>query len=227
MNLLYSKLKKVTPLNKEELFLYIFERGLDATIEIITNSGFTHSGCLVNYGVTRDEGKIIVLQISDNKGGFLDRVIHIAINKIETVTLNNNKNILDILSKGEIKDGVQYEISGKLEVKREVQQLTDTILKTYNLNIGVPDIILPEDGLQLNRILKNTRIIFQSITELLKEQDALASWKKKYNSIAFTDYDVFEINGKGSVLTIYFPFNNLNAPLIDEKEMTLKLMSVL
>lgn len=227
MSLFYSKLKKVSAFSKEEIFLYIFENSPDTVLQIVTHSGFTYSGCVVNIGHTKEEGKIIVLQLSDNKGNLMERVIHVSLNRIESVELLNKKDILNILSKGKITEGEQYGISGKLEVKRGVRQQTENILKLYGVNIGVPEIILPEDGFELNRILKLSGIIFQAITGLLRESDALASWKVKYNTLVFTDSETFEVKGINNVLNIYFPFNDLDAPLIDQKELSLKMMAVL
>lgn len=227
MNTFYSKLKKVPALNKEELFLYVFENKPNTIIQIVSHAGLSYSGCIVNIGITRDDGKIIVLHLIDSKGNFTERILHIAINRIESVELINKKEIINILSKGKVTEGEQYEVSGKLEVKRDAQQLSDNILKTYGLNIGVPEITLPDDGFELNRILKLTRIIIQVISDLLKEEDALASWKIKYNTLVFSDSEVVDVKGINKALHIYFPFNDLNAPLMDQKELTEKLMSVL
>lgn len=227
MNLFYSKLKKVSAFSKEELFLYIFENSPDTVLQIVTHSGFTYSGCIINIGHTKEEGKIIVLQLSDDKGNLTERVLHVTLNRIESIELLNKKNILNILSKGKITEGEQYGISGKLEVKRDLQQHTENILKLYDVSIGVPEIVLPDDGFELNRILKLSGIIYQVITELFKESDARASWKVKYNTLVFTDSENFEVKGINNVLNIYFPFTDLDAPLIDQKELTLKMMLVL
>ncbi len=227
MNIFYSKLKKVPSLNKEELFLYIFESSPDSIIQIVTHAGLTYSGCIVNIGITRDEGKTIILNLIDNKGNFADRILHISINRIESVELINKKEIIEILSRGKITEGEHYEISGKLEVKREIQGLSDSLLKIYGLNIGVPEITIPDDGFKLNRISKLIGIIQKVFQDILKEEDALASWKTKYNSIVFDEGEYLDVKGAASVLHIYFPFNNLDAPLIEQKELTHKLMSVL
>jgi hypothetical protein len=227
MNLFYSKLKKVSALSKEELFLYVFENRTDTVLKIVTHSGCTYTGCVINIGDTRDEGKNIVLQLKDKENNLVEHVLHIAINKIESVELINKKDILNVLSKGKITEGEQYEVSGKLEVKREIQQLSENILKTYHLNSGVPEIILPEDGFELNRILKLSRIIYQVISELLKEADALASWKMKYHNLIFTNADELEVKGVSAALHICFPFNDLDAPFIDPSELNRKLMGVL
>jgi len=227
MNTFYSNLKKVPALSKEELFLYLLENNPETVIQIVTHAGFSYSGCIVNIGITRDEGRIIVLQLIGSKGDFTERILHIAINKIESVELFNKKEIINILSKGSVTEGIQYDVSGKLEVKRAAQELSDSILKSYSLNIGVPEITLPDNGFELNRILKLTGIIQQVISELLKEEDALASWKTKYNSIIFSNSEVVDVKGIQKALYIYFPFYDLNAPLIEPKKLTIKLMSVL
>lgn len=227
MNTFYSKLKKVPALSKEELFLYVFENNPNTVIQIVSHAGLSYSGCIVNIGITRDDGKIIALHLTDGKGNFAERILHIAINRIESVELNNKKEIINILSKGKVTEGEQYEVSGKLEVKREAQQFSDNILKIYGVNIGVPEITLSDDGFELNRILKLTRIIQQVVSDLLKEEDALASWKIKYNTLVFSNSEMIDVKGINKALHIYFPFNDLNAPLIDQKELTEKLMSVL
>lgn len=227
MNLLYTKLKKVSPLSREELFLFIFESSSGTVLQIVTHAGLTYSGTIINMGTTREDGKIIVLQLIDNKGNFNERVLHIPISRIESVELISKKDVINILSKGKITEGEQYEVSGKLEFKREAQQLSENILNIYGLNIGLPEMALPEDGFEINRALKLTRIIYRAISELLKEPDALASWKTKYNTIIFCDSEIFEVRGINNTLNIYFPFTDLDAPMIDQKELTVKLMSVL
>ena len=87
--------------------------------------------------------------------------------------------------------------------------------------------IFSEDGFVLNRIFKTIRIIQGAMIELLKEEDVLGAWKAKYNEIVFVDQETMDVKRIDKALTLYYPFNNVDAPLIKQEAFTSKLLSTL
>jgi hypothetical protein len=86
---------------------------------------------------------------------------------------------------------------------------------------------LPEDGQQLNRILKLTQKIQQVIIDLFKEEDARTSWKTRYNKIVFINNKTLEVKGVNDTVEIHFAFDNITAPEISAEALTEALMAVL
>jgi hypothetical protein len=128
---------------------------------------------------------------------------------------------------GKITKGEQYEISGKLEVKREFQSFSEAIFNTHAVPVGVPTMELPADGQQLNRVLKLTQKIQQVIIDLLKEEDARTSWKARYNKIVFVNNKTLEVKGVNDSIEIHFAFDNITAPEISAEALTEGLMTIL
>jgi hypothetical protein len=86
---------------------------------------------------------------------------------------------------------------------------------------------LPEDGLQLNRVLKLTKKIQQVIIDLLKEEDARTSWKARYNKIVFINNNTLDVKGVNDSIEIHFAFDNINTPEISAEALSEALMSIL
>jgi hypothetical protein len=227
MNTLQSKLKTIPAIDKQELFFYIAQHTPSVTLKVITDSGQTYTGVVLSVGNTRTE-TILTFQLMEGNSQLTNRVLHLSVHKIESVELLANENdVISILSLGRVSKNEIYEASGKLEVQREFKAFSDAILSASGVNVGIPEMTLPTDGLALNRVLKLTKKIQQVIIDLLKEEDAKTNWKAKYSKIAFVNADRLEVTASNDSVKIHFPFNDLNQSEISTEELTNKLMSVL
>jgi hypothetical protein len=227
MDILQSKLKAIPAIDKQELFFYIAQHTPSVTLRVITDSGQTHVGVVLSVGNTRTE-TILTFQLTEGNSQLTNRVLHLSVHKIESVELLANENdVISILSLGRVSKNEIYEASGKLEVQRELKAFSDAILSASGVNVGMPEMTLPTDGLALNRVLKLTKKIQQVIIDLLKEEDANANWKAKFSKIIFVNADMLEVTASNDSVKIHFPFNDLNRSEISHEELTNKLMSVL
>ena len=227
MNKLNTALKSVPAIDKQELLFYIAAQFPDSALRIATDSGHSHEGILLSIGKVRNDDAFLVLQITDERYQLTNRFVHLSIHKIASIELINPADLVNILSLGKVTKGGQYENSGKLEVKREFQSFSETIFNTHAVPVGVPTMELPEDGQQLNRILKLTQKIQQVIIDLFKEEDARTSWKARYNKIVFINNNTLEVKGVNDSIEIHFAFDNITAPEISTEALTEALMSVL
>jgi hypothetical protein len=228
MSDLQTKLKTVPAINKQELFFYIIQHAPTTSLRIVMDAGLAYTGIVLNVGSARIDDAIVTFQISEPNGRLTNRVLHISIHKIESVELLGAENeLINILSLGKASKNEAYEVSGKLEVNRALKSFSESILKATGVEAGVPDIVLPTDGLALNRVLKLTKKIELAIIELLKEKDAKLNWKEKYSKIAFVDAAHLEVMGNKKSVQRHFPFNDVNQSEISTKELTDKLMSIL
>lgn len=227
MSQLNTALKAVPAIDKQELLFYIAAHFPDSALRIATDSGHSHEGILLTIGKVKSEEAFLVLQITDERYQLTNRFVHISLHKIAFIELINPADLVNILSLGKVIKGEQYEISGKLAVKREFQSFSESILNAHAVPVGVPAMELPEDGLQLNRVLKLTQKIQQVIIDLLKEEDARTSWKARYNKIVFINNSTLEVKGVTDSVEIHFAFNNINTPEISAEALTEALMSVL
>lgn len=227
MSKLNTALQSVPAIDNQELLFHIAAHFPDTALRIATDSGHSHDGILLKIGKVKNDDAFLVLQITDERNRLTDRFVHLSIHKIAFIELINPADLVSILSLGKITEGEQYEISGKLEVKRGFQSFSETIFNTHAVPVGVPTMELPADGQQLNRILKLTQIIQQVIIDLLKEEDARTSWKDRYNKIAFINNDSLDVKRVNDSVEIHFAFNNIKAPEISAEALTEALMSVL
>jgi hypothetical protein len=228
MSDLQTKLKTVPAINKQELFFYIIQHAPTTSLRIVTDAGLAYNGIILNVGSARMDDAIVTFQISEPNGRLTNRVLHLSIHKIESAELTGNENeLINILSLGKVYKNETYEVSGKLEVNRVLKSFSESILKATGVEVGVPDIMLPTDGLALNRVLKLTKKIESTVIDLLKEEDAKLNWKEKYNKIAFVDAANLEVSGNKKSVQIHFPFSDVNQSEISTKELTDKLMSIL
>jgi hypothetical protein len=228
MSDLQSKLKTVPAINKQELFFYIIQHAPTVSLKIVTDAGLSYTGIVLNVGSARMDDAIIAFQISEPNGRLTNRVLHLSIHKIESVELLGAENeLINILSLGKVSKNEIYEVSGKLEVNRALKSFSESILEATGVEVGVPDIMLPTDGLALNRVLKLTKKIELTLIDLLKEKDAKLNWKEKYSKIAFVEAAHLEVIGNKKSVQIHFPFNDVNQSEISAKELTDKLMSIL
>jgi hypothetical protein len=225
---LQSKLKSVPAITKQELFFYIVEHVQDISICIVTQSGRSHSGRVLSVGNVRLDDTLVTLQILEANGKLSNTVLHISIHSIESVELLGKENdILKILSLGKVTKNEIYQSSGKLEVSRALKSFADSILKHTSVDVGVPEMILPTDGVALGRILKLTETIETVLIDLLKDKDANESWRQSYNKMSFVNAEALEVTPTEKIVQIAFPFSDLNESEIDAKELTAKLMSIL
>ena len=230
MSKLNTALKSVPAIDKQELLFYIAAHFPDSTLRITTDSGPSFEGVLLTIGKVKNEEVFLVLQITEERNRFIDltnRFVHLSLHKIASIELIDPADLVNILSLGKATKGEQYEISGKLEVKRGFQSFSEAIFNTHAVPVGVPAMELPEDGLQLNRILKLTQKIQQVIIDLLKEEDARTGWKDRYTKIAFINSNTLAVKGVNDSVEIHFAFDNINAPEISAEALTEALMSVL
>ncbi|NMH86442.1 hypothetical protein [Flavivirga algicola] len=225
--LLHDKLKKVPVYSKQELLLYIHDQEASTTIQIVTNSGQVHKGIVLNINDVKDEGYVLMLQCIDYNQKITNSALHIAIRKIESIEFLEDQNILGVLSKGTVFESKVYEVSGKLQVKKALQKFSDIIFETSNVRVGVPNIIFPTDGKQLNRVLQLTELLQNIILNILKEEDAHISWKSNYDSMAFVESDKLKIIKSDNTMEIHFPFTDLELPEIPIEETTSQILAVL
>jgi hypothetical protein len=228
MSDLQLKLKTVPAITKQELFFCIIQHFPTASVRIATEAGLSYTGMVLNVGNARMDDTFIVFQINEPKGGLTNRVLHISVHKIESIELLGAENeLINILSLGRVSKNETYEASGKLEVNRALKSFSDSILSASGVEVGVPEVTLPTDGLALNRVLKLTKKIEQVIIDLLKEKDATVNWKEKYDKIAFVEATHLKVTGDRKTVQIHFPFSDVNQNEIAAKELTDKLMSIL
>ncbi|GAA3952116.1 hypothetical protein GO495_12360 [Chitinophaga oryziterrae] len=220
-------LKSVPAINKQELLFHIAEHFPATIISITTDSGRSYTGVVITIGKVRTDEAFLVLQVADDRNSLTTRFLHLTVGKIESIELINPADLVDMLSLGKVTKPETYEISGKLAVQRGFQLFSDAIFNAHAINVGVPAMELPADGLQLNRVLKLTQKIQQVIIDLLKEEDALSSWKARYNKISFINNDDLDVKGVNDQIEMHFAFNNINAPEISTEELTTLLMSIL
>ena len=227
MGTLNTALKSVPAIDKQELLFYIAAHFPDSTLRIATDSGFSHEGILLTIGKVKNDDAFLVLQITDERNRLTNRFVHLSIHKIASIELIDPADLVNILSLGKNTRGEQYEISGKLEVKRGFQSFSEVIFNTHAVPVGVPTMELPADGQQLNRILKLTQKIQQVIIDLLQEEDARTSWKARYNKIAFINNNALDVKGVNDTVEIHFAFENINTPEISTEALTGLLMGIL
>jgi hypothetical protein len=227
MSKLNNELKSVPAIDKQELLFYIEEHFPDSTLRIATDSGHSHEGILLTIGKVKNDDTFLVLQITDERRRLTNRFVHLSLHKIAFIELVDPADLVNILSLGKITKGEKYEISGKLEVLRAFQSFSETIFNTCAVSVAVPAMELPADGLQLNRILKITQKIQQVIIDLLKEEDARASWKARYNKIVFINNNTLDVKGVNDSIEIHFAFDNIKAPEISAEALTGMLMGIL
>lgn len=224
---LNTALQSVPAIDKQELLFYISAKFPDSPLKITTDAGFSYDGKLLSIGKVKNDDTFLVLQITDESNRLTNRFVHLSIHKIASVEIIDPADLVNILSLGKNTKGGQYEISGKLEVKRVFQSFSEAILNTHAVPVGIPSMELPEDGQQLNRVIKLTQIIQQIIIDLLGEEDARASWKTRYNKIAFINNDTLEVKGVNNTVEIHFAFENINGAEISSETLTALLMGIL
>lgn len=220
-------LQSVPAVDKQELLFYIAANCPDCIIRIATNAGFSYKGLLRSIGKLRNEEVILVMQITGDKNEVTNNYVHLSLHTITAVELIAPADVVNIFSLGKTITGDQYEPTGKLAVQREFQSFSTTIFDTHGVQVGIPAMELPKDGLQLNRVLKTTQKIQQAIIELLKEEDARTSWKDRYNKISFVNKDTLTVAASNETIEIGFTFENIHAPEIAVTELTRMLMDVL
>jgi len=227
MNKLNTALKSVPAIDKQELLFYIAAHFPDTIVKIATDSGFSYEGVLLSIGKVRNDDVVLALQITDERKDVTNSFVHLGIHKITAIELINPADLVNILSLGKASKGEQYEAIGKLAVQRAFQSFSETIFNTHGVQVGVPAMELPTDGLELNRVLKLTQKIQQAIIDLFKEEDALTSWKARYNKIVFVNSDKLEVKGVNDSVEILFAFNNINVPEVSAEVLTQLLTGIL
>lgn len=227
MGKLNTALKSVPAIDKQELLFYIAAHFPDSALRIAADSGFSYEGILLSIGKVKSDEAFLVLQITDERNRLTNRFVHLSVHKIVSIELIDPADLVNILSLGKNTRGEQYEISGKLEIKRGFQSFSEAIFNTHAVPVGVPAMELPADGQQLNRILKLTQKIQQVIIDLLQEEDARTSWKTRYNKIAFINNNELDVKGVNDSVEIHFAFENINAPEISTEALTGMLMGIL
>jgi len=227
MNKLNTALKSVPAITKQELLFHIAEHFPAEPVKITIDAGPSYEGLLLTIGKVKNEEVFLVLQITDERKQVTNRFVHLSLHKIASIELVEPADLINILSLGKKTKGEQYEASGKLAVQRGFQSFSEAIFNIHAVPVGVPTMELPEDGLQLNRILKLTQKIQQVIIELLKEEDARSSWKERYNKIVFINNDSISVKGVNDSVEIHFAFNNIDAPEFSADALTGLLMAIL
>ncbi|WP_109438082.1 MULTISPECIES: hypothetical protein [Aquimarina] len=223
--MLKNKIKKVPVYNKQELLSYLAEKEESTLVIIVTSSGKTYKGIVVKVE-GKDKDVILLLQIVSPEDIITENILHITIDKIESLEFIESQNVLNILSKGTVFDKI-YDTSGKLQVKKALRRFSDVLQDTYGLKIGAPKIILPTNGYELNRVLQLTEQLQHIMVNILEEEDALISWKASYDSITFIDDDSLKVIQNYKTIEIHFPFTNINLPEMPAKEVTAMILNVL
>ncbi len=224
---MYNELKRVPGYSKQELLLYILEQNESIAIKIITNSGHEHRGNVLHLHELKHEGDILMLQLIDFDKKTTNNVLHISMDKLESIEFLEDHDVLKVLSRGTFFKQKEYEVSGKLQVKKALQKFSDAIFETTDVQVGVPNVTFPTDGKQLNRMLQLTELLQRVMLEILKEEDARISWKSNYSNIAFIESDKLKVIKNNDTMEIHFAFTNLELPEIPIEEVTTEILGVL
>ena len=226
-NNLIQKLAKVPAVDSKELLFYIWEHFPSTLLKIFTRGGQFHYGTLANICNLNNDISFLILQTTDEKGGPNHSLLHLNTGYIESFEIINIDNAAEIFSLGKMNTSLVYESSGKLEIQRAFKAFAESIFDVGKINIGAPTMELPADGQKLNRILKLTKQIQEVIISLLKDEDARLSWQDKYQNIEFINSGMQEVKAQNGLLTIFFPFEDIDLPEINKEELNKSLMSVL
>ena len=221
-----TALKTVPAVDRQELLFYIADHCPDAVVKLATNFGFAYTGLIRSIGKLKTDEAILILQITGEKQEVTNNYVHLSLYTIASVALVEPADVLNIFSLGKAITG-QYEPTGKLAVQREFQSFSTTIFDAFGVQVGVPVMELPADGMQLGRIVKTTQKIQQAIVELLKDEDALGSWKDRYNKIAFVNKTNLAVTAVNDMVEIGFAFDHVQAPEISVTELNRLLMGIL
>jgi hypothetical protein len=227
METTYIKLKKVPAISKQELLIYVAGQASPANLKITTAAGFVYNGLVVNIGNAKDDGAMLVLQTINEKTGISNSLLHMAVSNIESIEITVEQDAMGILSLGIIASNNACTVSGKLEVQRAFKTFADTVYTTSGVQTGAPEMGLPADGAEVNRVLKLTQTIQDMVIDVLKEEDARSSGQERYNKMIFANSDFLRITDERPAVNIHFAFNDINAAEISKNELTHKLMSVL
>jgi len=202
MEILHTKLKNVPAASRLELLVYAAAQEVPVVLKIVTNAGSYYYGYALNVSGAKMGGGVMLFQVINQQNGATIGILHVDISSVESVEIAANNDAFQILSLGWVQPAQSYTVSGRLDVKRSFKTLADTINQAYQLQLKEPEMKLPEDGNALNRIIKLTQIIQQTIVEVLKEEDARISWQTKYAKLIFLDSENLEVKEKA----IYFIF---------------------
>ncbi|MCC6288051.1 MAG: hypothetical protein IT249_09205 [Chitinophagaceae bacterium] len=227
MNAVYKKLKKVPVVSKQELLVFLSQQETETPVKLTTSSGYSYIAFIINCAVTREDGYIITAELLDDRGRPMENYLHLSIHHILSIEIFGTDNAVKVLSLGRVQSGQVYEVSGKLDVNRAFKTFSEKIKEETQVDTGAPEMELPADGQSLNRIVKLTGIIQQTLSDVLKSEDARESWQEKYNKIAFINSTHFDIINQGKTLQIHFPFADTEAPEIQQVTLADKIMSVL
>ena len=227
MDIALGKLKKVPVASKQELLHFIAGLSSPVVVKITAVSGAAYYGYVLKAGAAKNGEQTILFQLIDERNGATRGVVHLSGGHIESVETANINDAVNIFSLGQVSVNPSYDISGKLDVQRAFKNLSETITQSFGLQIMPPQMQLVDDGHVLNRIIKLTQTILQTLIDILKEEDALGSFKEKYRHIKFSHSDSLAVKGEEQTIAIDFPFNDIEAPEIASKELAEKIYSVL
>ncbi|HRP31955.1 MAG TPA: hypothetical protein PKV73_08690 [Agriterribacter sp.] len=227
MNPVYETLQKAPALNKQELLSFLSQQETAIPVKLHTPSGNSFTAIIISLSKTSEEGNVITAELVDDRGLPHENYLYLAVNSIESIEIFGTENAIKILSAGTAQSGFAYGVSGKLDVNRAFKTFAEYIKQQSGINTGVPEMELPSDGTALNRIVKLTGIIQQTIAEILKSEDARESWQQKYNRIAFVNSNHFDVKGNGNLLQILFPFADTGVPELQQENLSDKIMSAL
>jgi len=205
--------------SKEELLEFIVNQKITTAIKIVTNTGRSYEGSVVN--ISKNKETVLLIKLKE-KG-----ILHICTHSIESIELPEDNNTVKILSKGNFYCPKEYGTSGKLQVKKALQQFSETVIKNTSVNTGVPEIVFPTDEHKLNRIIVLTKQLEQVVLSVLKDADARQSWTSKFNKISFIENKTLKVTACNKTMEIHFPFTDIKQPEIQQEESINKILSVL
>jgi hypothetical protein len=136
MGKLNTALQSVPAITRQELLFYIAANFPAEPLRITIDSGLSYEGLLLTIGKVKNEEVYLVLQITDERNQSTNRFVHLSLHKVASIELINPADLVNILSLGKITKGEQYEISGKLEVKRGFQSFSEAIFNTHAVPVG-------------------------------------------------------------------------------------------
>lgn len=227
MEIALSKLKKVPVASKQELLVYISNLSSPVVVKISLISCAVYYGYVVSSGLTKSSEQVVVFQIINERNGFAEGMMHLSTMHIVSVEIPDANEAVKIFSLGTVASNPAYDISGKLDVQRAFKSLADALKQTYGVAVTVPQMQLVDDGHALNRVIRLTQTIQQTVTDILKEHDAAESFKEKYQHIQFVHADGLDVKEEGQTLTIDFPFNDVDAAELNSKDLAVKIYAVL
>ncbi len=224
-----EELYEVPAYDQLELLTYLVENKTKATVHLLITSGHILRGIPISIKKSSDHETLVRIYTKNDHDQSLDTVSQVRLSRIEAVEFmgNDTYDLIEVLSKGERSKQKVYGESGRLQVAKAFKALSQDLLDKTNLQIEGPEMELPKNKNQLNRILQLTEIIKGCLVDLLLEDDARQSFSSKFSKLTFENHSELQIVKTQDSLVIRYPYTDLLKREIDPKEFEEQLLRVL